>query len=121
MPDAKLQRNEALEETRAVSEAYVATLREAQAELGLLIPPRAFERYHDLTRQSVDHERLLAQLMLHASQTDGPAPNREALDGALTVWQRYCAPAPTAKASERRARECQRAVRGSGYQQAVPS
>jgi hypothetical protein len=119
MPEPKLltydQSGQALEETRAASEAYVATLSEAQAELGLLVPPPAFELYHELTRSAVDHERLAAQLMLHAAQTDGSEPNREALQGAITVWQRYCAPEPVTKAGGRRAREYERALRAKQH------
>jgi hypothetical protein len=119
MPHPKLLTNEqsvqGLAETRAASAIYIAALSEAQAELGLLSPPPAFERYHELTRSAVDLERLAAQLMLHAAQTDGSEPNREALQGAITVWQRYCAPEPATKAGGRRAREYERALRAKQH------
>jgi hypothetical protein len=60
------------EESREASEAYVETMTQAQRELGTLRPPAGFEGYHEATRAAVNDARLIAQLMLQASEGKRP-------------------------------------------------
>ena len=55
-------------ETHLAAAAYVRVLGDVQAELGTQLPSAAFERYQELLTRWVDTERLVAELMLHATE-----------------------------------------------------
>ena len=105
-------RSQPMEETHAASAAYVEVLREAQAELGAQVAPALLERSHDSLRTWVDRERLVAQLMLQA--TEGEQADDRRLDTALRAWRQFSSPEAFAQGLEQRSREHQRALRRSG-------
>lgn len=84
-------------EGRAASEAYIAVVGVAQAELGPIAPPAGFEAYHEATRAAVNDARLVAQLMLQAAE------HRRAVDDVLKAYELRLSPKAIAKTQERRA------------------
>ncbi len=100
-----LDETEVRAESREASQAYVETLSEAQAELGTLRPPSGFEDYHEATRAAVNDERLIAQLMLQASELRRP------VEDVVKAYQLRLSPEALEKTRGRRAQAFERAQR----------
>ena len=92
-------------ESREASESYVETLSQAQRELGMLRPPTGFDDYHEATRAAVNDARLIAQLMLQASEGQRP------VEDVITAYQLRLSPEALEKTSARRAQAFKRAQR----------
>ena len=95
---------EAIETTRAAAAAYVQALQEAQRALGAIEPPKAFARYHELSREAVNNQRLVAQLTLRAAEKRSD----QAIADARMTWRRF---ADGAALDRERAAAYERALR----------
>ena len=100
-----LDQVEVCAESREASRSYVETLSEAQTELGTLRPPTGFEDYHEATRAAVNDARLIAQLMLQASELKRP------VEDVMEAYQLRLSPEALKKTQERRAQAFERAQR----------
>jgi hypothetical protein len=100
-----LDQAEVCRESREASQSYVETLTEAQAELGMLQPPAGFEDYHDATRAAVNDARLIAQLMLQASELERP------VEDVVKAYKLRLSPEALKQTQERRARAFEHAQR----------
>ena len=100
-----LDQAEVRAESREASQSYVETLSEAQTELGALRPPAGFEDYHEATRAAVNDARLIAQLMLQASELKRP------VEEVVKAYQLRLSPEALKKTQERRAQAFGRAQR----------
>ena len=100
-----LDQAEVRAESREASQSYVETLSEAQTELGTLLPPAGFEDYHEATRAAVNDARLIAQLMLQASELKRP------VEDVVKAYQLRLSPEALKKTQERRAQAFKRAQR----------
>ena len=100
-----LDQAEVRAESREASQSYVETLSEAQTELGALRPPAGFEDYHEATRAAVNDARLIAQLMLQASELKRPVGD------VMKAYQLRLSPEALKKTQERRAQALERAQR----------
>ncbi|MEX1253274.1 MAG: hypothetical protein WEE64_02925 [Dehalococcoidia bacterium] len=115
MPEPALARANGSSETAApairaahnTSTRYFDALGEAQAQLDALFPPPGFERYHELAREFVDTERLVAYFF--QSLTQGDDLDRERLTNTITAWRKLCSPEVASAAAKARARERERA------------
>ncbi len=99
---------EAFSAGRDASRAYVQTLSEAQAELGSLASPAGFEAYHEATQAAVNDARLVAQLMLHATERLRP------VEDVTKEYELRLSPEALAKTRKRREEELARAQRMAG-------
>jgi len=98
----------ASEDARQATATYAAALHEAQERLRAVDPPPAFERYHELATQTLDAERMVAELTLAAGK-DGEVDGR-VLKLAVRAWRKFADERPFAKARAQRHRERERAV-----------
>jgi hypothetical protein len=101
----------AMRETHAISRTYFDDLGRAQAQLDGLWPPAGFERYHELMRDFVDKERLVAYFML--SLTEGADLDHERLTNTIAGWRKLCSPEVTSVATKAREQALHKALRVS--------
>ena len=108
-----LSLSDAMEQTRAASSAYSAVLKSAQETLAALNPPPHFESYHELAQREVNLERMVAELMLAAAESE-PFDKRM-LKTALKAWRRFARESAVEKARKRLLRERLRALEAAGH------
>jgi hypothetical protein len=99
--------SQATQAAHDASTRYFDALGETQAQLDALFPPPGFERYHELTRELVDNERLVAYFV--QSLTEGADLDRERLANTITAWRKLCSPEVSSAAAKARAQEYERA------------
>ena len=110
--DLGLDPTDVYAEGRAASEAYIAIVGDAQAELGPIAPPAGFEAYHEATQAAVNDARLVAQLMLQAAE------HRRAVDDVLKAYELRLSPKAIAKTQQRRALAFERGRKSAARAQA---